>query len=121
MCLMMVNPLIFRLKLLYTTGRANLSSANLSIICIFCVTSVQEAPLHQELHPPQPLLLLRPESRGRVGERRHPLQPNLAVLQPAVTGEVATSVNRRLHTRVLTAHLSQEEKQSQRDASSHSL
>lgn len=52
---------------------------------------VQETPLHQELHPPQPLRLLHPESRGRVGERRHPLQPKLAVLQPAVTGEVATS------------------------------
>ncbi len=60
-------------------------------LCI-CVSSVQEASLHQELHPPQPLLLLHPESCGRVGERRHPLQPNLAVLQPAVTGEVTTSV-----------------------------
>lgn len=66
----------------------NTSSDNLRT----CETSVQEAPLHQELHPPQPLLLLHPEGRGRVGEGRHPLQPNVAVLQPAVTGEVATSV-----------------------------
>ena len=57
-----------------------------------CNIIVQEAPLHQELHPPQPLLLLHPESCGRVGERRHPLQPNLALLQPAVTGEVTASV-----------------------------
>jgi len=53
--------------------------------------SVQEAALHEELHPPQPLHLLHFESCGRVGERRHPLQQNLAVLQPAVSGEVTSS------------------------------
>lgn len=51
---------------------------------------LQEASLHQKLHPPQPLCVLHPESRGRPGERRHPLQQNLAVLQPVVSGEVIT-------------------------------
>lgn len=51
------------------------------------VTLVQEAPLHQELHPPQPLHLLHPESRGRAGEGWHHLQPDIAVLQPAISGE----------------------------------
>lgn len=61
--------------------------------------SLQEAPLHQKLHPPQPLLLLRPEGRGRAGEGRHPLQPNLAVLQPAVTGEFPVKAPGDLTTR----------------------
>lgn len=53
---------------------------------------MQETPLHQELHPSEPLHLLHPESRGCSGERRHPLQPKLAVLQPAFTGEVTILV-----------------------------
>lgn len=41
---------------------------------------LQEATLHQELHPPQPLSVLHPASRGRAGQRWHPLQSNVAVL-----------------------------------------
>lgn len=52
---------------------------------------LQEATLHQELHPPQPLLVLHPASWRCAGERWHTLQSNVPVLQPAITGEDATS------------------------------
>lgn len=73
--------------------------------------SHQEAPLHPELHSPQPLRLLHPKSRGGAGERRHPLQQNLAVLQPAVAGEVTTSHVREAATPSST--LERERRQSQ--------
>ena len=81
-----LHPTVFRFFNKQMMMMTSIERCCLYIIVLF---PAQEAPLHQELHPPQPLLLLHPESRGRAGERRHPLQPNLAVLQPAVTGEIA--------------------------------
>lgn len=43
-------------------------------------TLLQEAPLHQELHPPQPLPVLHPASCGCAGQRWHTLQSNVPVL-----------------------------------------
>lgn len=69
-------------------------------------TVLQEAALHQELHPPQPLPVLHPASRGCAAERPHTLQPHVTVLEPAVTGEGAASWSLLVSALVRTQKLS---------------